>query len=59
MVILMPIRVECHIVPHLKALTPGIDHTSGHERDGAFTLQKKQFKKYSFCFINRSKDDCI
>ena len=28
MVILMPLEVECHTVPHLKALTHGIEHRS-------------------------------
>ena len=26
----MPFEVECHTVPHLKALTRGIEHASGH-----------------------------
>ena len=44
----MPLEVECHIVPHLKALTRGINHTSGHERDSTFTLQKISLKSPHF-----------
>ena len=37
MVILMPLEIECHTVPHLKALTRGIDYTSGHGHGSAFS----------------------
>ena len=40
MVILMLIEVKCHTVPHLEALTHGIDHTSRPERGSTLTLQK-------------------
>ena len=41
----MPFEVECLTVPHLKALTRGIDHTSGHGHGSTFTLQKKNSLK--------------
>ena len=55
----MPLEVECHSVPHLKGLICGIDHTKGHGLSSTFTCPKKQFEKYSFCFINRSNDGFI
>ena len=30
MVNLIPFELECHTVPHLKALTRGIENRSGH-----------------------------
>ena len=50
----MPLEVECHTVPHLKALTRGIEHRGGHGRANSFRWQKISLKsKYSFYFINR------
>ena len=58
MAILMPYKVKCHTVPRLKALTHGINYTSGNGRQ-PFNIAKNQFQKYSFCFIIRSKDGFI
>ena len=48
----MPLEVECHTVPHLKASTCGMKHRSGNWR-ASILGGKNQFKKYSFHFINR------
>ena len=34
---LRPLEVECHTVSHLKALTCGIKHASGHGHGSTFT----------------------
>ena len=44
----MPLEVECHTVPHLKALTHGIDHTSVDGHGSTFTLQKISLKSTHF-----------
>ena len=44
----MPLEVECHTVPHLKALTRGIDHTSRHGHGSILTLQKTSLKSTHF-----------
>ena len=33
----MPLEVEIHTVPHLKAITSGIEYASGHGRGTTFT----------------------
>ena len=38
--VLMPFEIKCHTVPHLKALTRGIEDASGHRLCYTFTLQK-------------------
>ena len=40
----MPLEVECHTVPHLKALTRGIEHRGGHGRVNIFRGQKINLK---------------
>ena len=44
LVVLMPHEVECHTVPHLKALTRGIEHSSGYGRANIFRWQKISLK---------------
>ena len=34
--VLMPPEINCHKVPHLKALTRSIDHRGGHGRGSTF-----------------------
>ena len=34
--VLMPLEIECHTVPHLKALTCSIEGKGGHVRDSTF-----------------------
>ena len=43
----MPIEVECHTIPHLKALTSGIEHRSGHS-EPEFLGGKNQFGNTHF-----------
>ena len=40
----MPHEVQCHTVPHLKALTRGIEHKGGHGRASIFSWQKISLK---------------
>ena len=47
-VVLMPLEVECHTVPHLKALTCGIEHRSGHGLASIFRWQKISLKSTHF-----------
>ena len=42
----MLLKVECHTVPHLKALTHGIEHESGN--GSTFTSQKNSLKSTNF-----------
>ena len=44
----MPLEVECHTVPHLKALTRGIEHRSGHGQASIFRWQKISLKSARF-----------
>ena len=44
----MPLEVECHTVPHLKALTRGIEHRGGHGRANIFRGQKISLKSTHF-----------
>ena len=44
----MPLEVECHTVPHFKALTRGIEHRSGHRRASIFRWQKISLKSTHF-----------
>ena len=58
----MPLEVECHTVPHLKALKRGIDHTYGHGGSSTITLQKTSFKSTHFASLTRQmvvSFDCI
>ena len=48
LVVLMPLDVECHTVPHLKALTRGIEHWSAHGQASIFRWQKMSFKSTHF-----------
>ena len=48
MVILMALEVECHTVPHLKALARGIEHRSGHGQASIFRWQKISLKGTHF-----------
>ena len=50
----MPLEIKCHTVPHLKALTCGIEYRSCHGQVSIFSWQK-----YSFYFIKRSNDGFI
>ena len=34
--VLLPFEIKCHTIPHLKALTPGIEHASGQRRGSSF-----------------------
>ena len=40
LVVLIPLGVEYHKVPHLKALTRSIEHRSGHGQASIFRWQK-------------------
>ena len=44
----MPLDVERHTVPHLKALTRGIEHSGGHGRASIFRWQKNTLKTTHF-----------
>ena len=44
----MPLDVECHTVPHLKALTRGIEHRGGHGGAIIFRWQKVSLKSTHF-----------
>ena len=44
LVVLMPLEVECHTVPHLKALTRVLEHASGHGRGSTFTWHYTHLK---------------
>ena len=44
----MPLEIECHTVPHLKALTRGIEHRGGHGRANIFRGQKISLKSTHF-----------
>ena len=44
----MTLEVECHTVTHLKALTGGIEHASGHGHGSTFTLKKTSLKSTHF-----------
>ena len=44
----MPLEVECHTVPHLKALTRGIEHRGGHGQANIFRGQKISLKSTHF-----------
>ena len=44
----MPLEVECHTVPHLKALTCGIEHRCGHRPANIFRWQKISLKSTHF-----------
>ena len=44
----MPFEVECHTVSHLKALTCGIEHRSGHVQASNFRWQKNSLKSTHF-----------
>ena len=44
----MPLEVECHTVPHLKAFTGGIEHRGGHGRANIFGWQKISLKSTHF-----------
>ena len=44
----MPFEVECHTVPHLKALTRGIEHSSGHGQANIFSWQNISLKSTHF-----------
>ena len=44
----MPLKVECHTVPHLKALTRGIEDRSGHGQANIFRRQKISLKSTHF-----------
>ena len=47
---LMSLEVECHTVSHLKALTRGIEHASGHVHSSTFTLQNNSLSIWMlFC----------
>ena len=52
----MSLKIECHTVPHVKADTHGIDHTSGHGRGSTFTMQKTSLKSphlYTYPFRDK------
>ena len=42
--VLMPFEIKCHTVPHLKTLTPGIEHRSGHGQANILRWQKISLK---------------
>ena len=44
----MPLEVECHTVPHLKALTRGIEHWGGRGEASKFRWQKISLKNTHF-----------
>ena len=44
----MPLDEECLKVPHLKALTRGIEHESGHGHDNTFAYWKNILKSTDF-----------
>ena len=44
----MPLEVECHTVPHLKALTRGIEHGRVHGQASIFRWQKISLKSTHF-----------
>ena len=44
----MPLEVECHTIPHLKALIRGIEQASGHGHGSTFTLQEISLKRTHF-----------
>ena len=44
----MPLEVECHTVPHLKALIRGIEHKSDHGQASTFRCQKISLKSSHF-----------
>ena len=44
----MPLKVECHTVPHFKALTRGIEHLSAHGQASIFRWQKISLKNTHF-----------
>ena len=47
----MPLEVECYKVPHLKALTCGIKHRSGHWRANIYRWQKISLKSTHFTLL--------
>ena len=52
----MLLEVECYTLPHLKALTHGIEHASGHGRGSTFTMQKTSLKSphlYTYPFRDK------
>ena len=55
----MPLVVECQTVPHLKALTCGIEQKKMVMGMPAFLGGKNQFEKYLFYFIHRANDSFI
>ena len=60
LVVLMLLEVECHTVPHLKALTCGIEHISGH--GSTFTLQETSLKSTHCASLTGETEvsfDCI
>ena len=46
--VLMPLEIKRHTVPHLKALTRGIEHRGGHGRANIFRGQKISLKSTHF-----------
>ena len=48
LVVLIPLEIKCHTVPHLKALTRGIEHRSGHGQASIFRWQKISLKSTHF-----------
>ena len=46
--VLMPFEMKRHTLPHLKALTRGIEHRGGHGRANIFRGQKISLKSTHF-----------
>ena len=46
--VLMPLQINRHTIPHLKALTRGIERRGGFGRGITFTLQKVSLKSTHF-----------
>ena len=46
--LLMPLEVKCHTVPHLKALTRGIEPRGGHGKANNFRCKKISLKSTNF-----------